>query len=709
MKNKKIILFLLLIWPFLYLFPLSTGLIAMGNDFDLVYYSYKKYIFELFSENYLPFWSPYEGIGYSLIYNPFASYFYIPGWINFLILKIKGSFSLQDYLIFTISGLSIFNVGLYLWLDRFKINSSENIFVILIISSSLLVTGFLRFPNAIHCLAWFPFVLLGMDLALEKKFIKSFLIIFFSYLFVITAGYPYFLIYFSIFIFLYFFFTFYYKKFFHSENLEINILKYGLILTPSFFLAILITSPWLMGIKKILEITNDRNISSYEFATLHEFNIIDIVGSWIYPIASNTDGRYYLGIFLTLLVLCYLLTIFFYKKIEKKEIYLISLSIIFFIFTSLIAAGGNSFLFNFIWSKSEFIQQLRTWPRINILLIPSFSILLALSLRHMIRTEFLTKNLSFKINNLNFIFFILIIILFTQTILFYNEIKSGYWETWHEKRFIYASEFLGFPFNKLLNLYDGRIHILATIALFLIFAIILKNVDFFIKKKNYFLSIFLIFTALELFVISNIQWSLFEWKTKDTDKKLNIKNSIIKANFKSRKLNYVFGNEFIRSEVYQVNNFANWGYEGHEKVLRQYYKLNGNIKDNVSKNEIENFKYFFGLDNKNKRVFVTQNINYDNIDSFVKDNKLFETESNYIEIDWNNYFGDELIIKTNLNQSGWLTFVDNFDPFWEAFINNKPIKIKKFLNAYKSIKIDKGNQIIKFKYSPFNFSKIYFN
>ena len=159
----------------------------------------------------------------------------------------------------------------------------------------------------------------------------------------------------------------------------------------------------------------------------------------------------------------------------------------------MIAAGGNSFLFNFIWSKSEFIQQLRTWPRINILLIPSFSILLALSLRHMIRTEFLTKNLSFKINNLNFIFFILIIILFTQTILFYNEIKSGYWETWHEKRFIYASEFLGFPFNKLLNLYDGRIHILATIALFLIFAIILKNVDFFIKKKlflKYFFDIY---------------------------------------------------------------------------------------------------------------------------------------------------------------------------------------------------------------------------
>ena len=145
----------------------------MGNDFDLVYYSYKKYIFELLNEGYLPLWSPYEGAGYSLIYNPFASYFYIPSWINFLLLKIKGTFSLQDYLLYTISGLSIFNLGLYLWLKRFKIEKIERLFVVLIISSSLLITGFLRFPNAIHSLAWFPYILIGVDIALKQKFLKN--------------------------------------------------------------------------------------------------------------------------------------------------------------------------------------------------------------------------------------------------------------------------------------------------------------------------------------------------------------------------------------------------------------------------------------------------------------------------------------------------------------------------------------------------------
>ena len=34
----------------------------MGNDFDIVYYSYKKYIFELLDEGVVPLWSPYEGV-----------------------------------------------------------------------------------------------------------------------------------------------------------------------------------------------------------------------------------------------------------------------------------------------------------------------------------------------------------------------------------------------------------------------------------------------------------------------------------------------------------------------------------------------------------------------------------------------------------------------------------------------------------------------
>ena len=54
MDKDKVKIIILVIWPFLYLFPLSSGLISMGNDFDAIYFSYKKYIFEFSEDNYIP-------------------------------------------------------------------------------------------------------------------------------------------------------------------------------------------------------------------------------------------------------------------------------------------------------------------------------------------------------------------------------------------------------------------------------------------------------------------------------------------------------------------------------------------------------------------------------------------------------------------------------------------------------------------------------
>ena len=98
-KREHIIIILITLAPYIYLSPLSFGLVAMGNDFDLIYFSYKKYFFEFLDEGIFPLWSSGESSGFTLIYNPFAQVFYLPGYINFLLLKLKGTFSLQDYLL----------------------------------------------------------------------------------------------------------------------------------------------------------------------------------------------------------------------------------------------------------------------------------------------------------------------------------------------------------------------------------------------------------------------------------------------------------------------------------------------------------------------------------------------------------------------------------------------------------------------------------
>ena len=92
-NNKKFILILLILAPYIYLFPHTFHFIEMGNDFELLYYSYKKYIFEFVKVGHFPLWSPSESLGYSLIFNPFAQYFYPLSWLLYILGFIFGDLS----------------------------------------------------------------------------------------------------------------------------------------------------------------------------------------------------------------------------------------------------------------------------------------------------------------------------------------------------------------------------------------------------------------------------------------------------------------------------------------------------------------------------------------------------------------------------------------------------------------------------------------
>ena len=111
-KNKLSVI-IILIWPYIFLFPLTLGFLVMGNDFDLIYFSYKRYIAEMLSVGILPLWSPVDGNGFSLIFNPFAQYFYIPGWVLYLIHFVTKNLSLHTFLLYTIFGISIFSLGIF--------------------------------------------------------------------------------------------------------------------------------------------------------------------------------------------------------------------------------------------------------------------------------------------------------------------------------------------------------------------------------------------------------------------------------------------------------------------------------------------------------------------------------------------------------------------------------------------------------------------
>ena len=200
-NNESIFILLLILWPFLYLFPYTFELISVGNDFDLIYFSYKRYIAELLSAKIIPFWSPAEGTGFSLIFNPFSQFFYIPGWINYIIYFIKNNLTFHDYVIYTISAFSIYSLGIFFWLRSLKIDFWIACTVSIVTICSLKITETIRFPNAAHSAAWMPWALYGINLINKNFTLKNFFLIFVFNFFLLTAGYPYFIVY-SLFLFI---------------------------------------------------------------------------------------------------------------------------------------------------------------------------------------------------------------------------------------------------------------------------------------------------------------------------------------------------------------------------------------------------------------------------------------------------------------------------------------------------------------------------
>ena len=140
-----------------------------------------------------------------------------------------------------------------------------------------------------------------------------------------------------------------------------------------------------------MDLTNNRNIQNikdqFDYATEHSFNFIDIIGSWIYPITSNVAGRYNFGVFCNNYNFILFIFIFFNRHKNSKENYLICSCLLMFIFISSFASSKNSFLFNLVWQNFDFIKNLRTWPRINILLIPVIALILSFSLKYIIHEK----------------------------------------------------------------------------------------------------------------------------------------------------------------------------------------------------------------------------------------------------------------------------------------------------------------------------------
>ena len=217
-----------------------------------------------------------------------------------------------------------------------------------------------------------------------------------------------------------------------------------------------------------------------------------------------------------------------------------------------------------------------------------------------------------------------------------------------------------------------------------------------------FVFLLILTVSAELFIISNLQWGIDKWKTNYV-KTNDPLNDLRLAFSKKRIIDTVKGNEYFRDgKKFNINYPDNYGYNFHAINYTKYFeRYGGKFKRDVDTNDISYVRRFYGNSEPYKKIFFSKDIYYENIVDYMKDSNDYEENSNFnYRVLLEKYDGNNIEINISTERDGWISYIDNWDKDWNAYINSNKVEIYKLLGSYKSIRVKKGFSNIKFQYKP---------
>ncbi len=389
-------------WPMLYLFRrifiVNGDYITISNDFILLYYKYKIYLLDCLANFHFPLWSPSEAAGFPFYTNPFAQVFYPFNALLVLWYKAFGGYTPVDHQLFTVLGISIFSLGLFMWLKLINKDIKAVAFAVLVMSVSFKVTEIIRFPNAVHSMAWYPWILYALTRVMfsdsVKEAAKSAGLLALFGIFLCTAGYPYF-VYYTIFLVLPYLLAFLITplrtRLFGERPVYLK--RAFAAMLAAGFATLLMCAPHLIGIKRLMSQTIDRAGKDFQYSTSHVFNFKDTIGSLVYPPAASTEGWYFFSITALLIILMYLFSRDGNAQNTSQNhtgsqcASTGGAAIKFFLLAwiatiTYISYGRSSYLFTLLWKYMPGFSSLRVWGRLNIILVPIIAWLLSIAFSH---------------------------------------------------------------------------------------------------------------------------------------------------------------------------------------------------------------------------------------------------------------------------------------------------------------------------------------
>jgi hypothetical protein len=103
-----------------------------------------------------------------------------------------------------------------------------------------------------------------------------------------------------------------------------------------------------------------------------------------------------------------------------------------------------------------------------------------------------------------------------------------------------------------------------------------------------------------------------------------------------------------------------------------------------------------------QKIFFSESIEHRTIESFLQDALRYKRAGRIIS-----YNGDELQWEINAPRDGYLSFIDNWDPDWKAYVDGQPVKIELLFGTFKSVRLTQGKHNVRFAYQPGLFPAAY--
>jgi len=670
-----------ILFPILFLTPrlwvFGDRIYTVGNDF-VPLYAYKVYLLDFLVNFRMPLWSPSESAGFPFLASPLTQAIYplnIPLAVYYW---WHGSYGLIDHTWYSALGISIFACGMFAWLRQFRWKETYALIAALITSIAFPLPELLRFTFAIHNYAWLPCILFYLTdifrTPLEKKSFQYYLGMGFVLFSFVTASYTYYVFY-SIFLLI----PYSIVLLLNPCRRRIGFAEWKFSFKPIFriFLVgattLILLSPYLINIVVTLFQVTGRGIRDFDYSTQHLFSWIDILGSFVYPPVASAEGWFYIGI----IPLSLLINYFISPKTDPNKniqeqwyqspaVKITLAGLIIFVLS--LAMGRDSIIFKFFWDNLPFFYSFRNWGRFCIMLLPLFGFGLAASLEVFFSqlTE-LHKNYSNKA-------FYLTLARWTALYLLLFAAQS-YARTF-ELNGTWSASF--YNLNSRIWLFQVSI-IVSWIVLLLV--IILSFWKKFPGFSRVIPPILVLVTFFDLFPVGAFQWLVITYPEENPPGRLNLINNAIPSSFRYPR---TFGKSNISlTPEYSMGPYPTWYYARYWDFFFKY----------ASEEEI--FNSFLGKDNKGRRIFITPSIDYQTIAGFMKDAENFPGT-----YEVTGYDGENLQVDVESREAGFLSFIDNWDPFWTVKVNDEPAKLEKLFDTFKSVKIPAGKSTIRFEYKP---------